>query len=76
MNETLKPYIMAGIAVTLIAVCVGVITFYPEAIKGEGLGIISTVVGASLACLKDVYSYEFGSSRGSREKDQLLAEKK
>lgn len=43
-----------------------------EDVPGEAVGIISTVTGIFGACLKDVYSFEFGSSRGSKEKDEHL----
>jgi len=36
-------------------------------------GIISTVAGIFGACLKDAYAFEFGSSRGSKEKDMTVA---
>jgi hypothetical protein len=39
----------------------------------EAIGVISTVAGVLGACLKDVYAFEFGSSRGSKEKDDTVA---
>ena len=38
------------------------------------VGIISTVAGIFGACLRDAFQFEFGSSRGSRDKDELLAQ--
>jgi hypothetical protein len=42
-------------------------------LPGEAVGIISTVAGIFGACLKDAYAFEFGSSRGSKEKDSTVA---
>ncbi len=42
-------------------------------LPGEVVGIISTVSGIFGACLKDAYSFEFGSSRGSKEKDDRIS---
>lgn len=42
-------------------------------LPGEIIGIISTIAGIFGSCLKDAYSFEFGSSRGSKEKDQTVA---
>lgn len=41
-------------------------------IKPEVLAIFNMAVGALLKMLGDAFSFEFGSSRGSKEKDELL----
>jgi hypothetical protein len=51
-----------------------VLVFFRKDIPGEAVGIISTVAGIFGACLRDAYQFEFGSSRGSKEKDALIAE--
>jgi Flp pilus assembly protein TadB len=53
--------------------CLLSITLYQEHLPGEAVGIISTIAGIFGACLKDAYNFEFGSSRGSKEKDQTVA---
>jgi hypothetical protein len=53
--------------------CLYTLTRYCGALPGEAVGIISTVAGIFGACLKDAYAFEFGSSRGSREKDSVVA---
>ena len=45
------------------------LTFFKEVLSGEAIGIISTISGIFGSCLKDAFGFEFGSSRGSREKD-------
>lgn len=44
-------------------------------LKPEVLAIFNMAVGALLKMLGDAFSFEFGSSRGSKEKDELLAKK-
>lgn len=53
--------------------CLLSITLYQKNLPGEAVGIISTIAGIFGACLKDAYNFEFGSSRGSKEKDQTVA---
>lgn len=45
------------------------------ALKPEVLAIFNMAVGALLKMLGDAFSFEFGSSRGSKEKDELLAKR-
>lgn len=49
--------------------CLAAIAYFKETLPGEAVGIISTVAGIFGSCLKDAYSFEFGSSRGSKAKD-------
>jgi hypothetical protein len=53
--------------------CLVIITIYQDKLPGEAVGIISTIAGIFGSCLKDAYNFEFGSSRGSKEKDQTVA---
>jgi hypothetical protein len=46
-----------------------------ESIKPEVLAIFNMAVGALLKMLGDAFSFEFGSSRGSKDKDELLRRK-
>jgi hypothetical protein len=54
-------------------ICLAAIVFFQKALPGEAVGIISTIAGIFGSCLKDAYNFEFGSSRGSKEKDQTVA---
>jgi hypothetical protein len=56
-----------------LVICLAVIVVYHQSLPGEAIGIISTVAGIFGSCLKDAYNFEFGSSRGSKEKDQTVA---
>ncbi len=49
--------------------CLVALAHYKSELPGEAVGIISTIAGIFGSCLKDAYSFEFGSSRGSKSKD-------
>lgn len=53
--------------------CLLCLIFYRDSLPGEAVGIISTIAGIFGSCLKDAYAFEFGSSRGSKEKDDRVA---
>lgn len=59
-------------AVGLIA-CLVVLTFFRKDIPGEVVGLLSTIASIFGVCLRDAHQFEFGSSRGSKEKDALVA---
>jgi hypothetical protein len=65
--------IMVVSAVLGLGLCLGSLGIYGDSLPGEAVGIISTIAGIFGACLKDAYAFEFGSSRGSRQKDQAMA---
>lgn len=43
-----------------------------ESVKPEVLAIFNMAIGALLKMLGDAFAFEFGSSRGSKEKDDLI----
>ena len=53
--------------------CLVVLSVYRTEIPGEVVGLLSTISGIFGLCLRDAHQFEFGSSRGSREKDGLMA---
>lgn len=56
-----------------LVMCLLSLAFYSDILPGEAVGIISTIAGIFGSCLKDAYSFEFGSSRGSKIKDSTVA---
>ncbi|MDR3285361.1 MAG: hypothetical protein LBS83_01610 [Holosporales bacterium] len=56
-----------------LVMCLFSLAFYSDVLPGEAVGIISTIAGIFGSCLKDAYSFEFGSSRGSKMKDTTVA---
>jgi hypothetical protein len=65
--------IMVIAAALGLVACLAVICLFNKSLPGEAIGIISTVAGIFGSCLKDAYAFEFGSSRGSKEKDLTVA---
>ncbi len=72
-HKNVRADIMVVSAAMGLVMCLASLAFYSEALPGEAVGIISTVAGIFGACLKDAYAFEFGSSRGSKEKDVAVA---
>ena len=52
--------------------CLVVLSVFRKEVPGEVVGLLSTIAGIFGLCLRDAHQFEFGSSRGSREKDALL----
>ena len=73
-RNTRADLMVAGAGAILIA-CLVALVSYRANLPGEAVGIISTIAGIAGACLKDAFQFEFGSSRGSKEKSDLLAKR-
>lgn len=54
--------------------CMGVLIVFRQDMPGEVVGLLSTLIGIFGLCLRDAHQFEFGSSRGSREKDVSLSD--
>lgn len=52
--------------------CLVVLSMFRKEIPGEVVGLLSTIAGLFGLCLRDAHQFEFGSSRGSKEKDALM----
>ena len=61
-----------AVVIGLIA-CLAVLGLYREKMPGEVVGIVSTIAGIFGSCLKDYFQFEFGSSRSSRQKDEVIS---
>ncbi len=72
-RHNMRADIMVISAAVGLVMCLVSLAFYSEALPGEAVGIISTIAGIFGACLKDAYAFEFGSSRGSKDKDSTVA---
>lgn len=72
-KSTRRADIMVFAAMLGLALCLLSLGLYQDNLPGEAVGIISTIAGIFGACLKDAYAFEFGSSRGSRQKDETMA---
>ncbi len=72
-RSNLRADIMVVSAAFGLISCLVMITLYRTNLPGEAVGIISTIAGIFGSCLKDAYAFEFGSSRGSKMKDNKLS---
>lgn len=72
-DRNLRADIMVLSAALGLVFCLCSLAYYSTTLPGEAVGIISTVAGIFGACLKDAYAFEFGSSRGSKDKDLAMA---
>lgn len=71
-NNRRADVMIIGAVVGLLA-CLFVLVRFQGQVPGEVVGIVSTVAGLFGACLRDAFQYEFGSSRGSADKSDLIA---
>lgn len=55
--------------------CLVVLAVFYKDLPGEATALISTVASIFGICLRDAHNFEFGTSRSSRDKDALLAQK-
>ncbi|MGN6671068.1 MAG: hypothetical protein ACTHJ4_05980 [Candidatus Nucleicultricaceae bacterium] len=71
-KSNIRGDIMVISAALGLLLCLFSLAFYRSIMPGEAVGIISTIAGIFGSCLKDAYAFEFGSSRGSKEKDMAV----
>lgn len=53
--------------------CLVAIVWLRDSLSGEAITLITTLASYFGLSLRDAHQFEFGSSRGSRDKDELLA---
>lgn len=63
---------MIASVITGLLTCLGTLVMFKGQMPGEVVGIVSTISGGLLKCLSDAFQYEFGSSRGSAQKSEML----
>lgn len=64
-------WMIVGDLVGLVA-CMVILIFFKKDIPAEVAGILNIIAAGLVLCLRDAHQFEFGSSRGSKEKDALL----
>jgi hypothetical protein len=72
-RSNVRADIMVVAAAIGLILCLLSLAFFSKELPGEAVGVISTIAGIFGICLKDAYTFEFGSSRGSKEKDDSIA---
>ena len=74
IGHNIRADILAFLAVGGLVICVWFVARDSE-LPERAVNAIMFVAGVLAAAVRDVYSFEFGSSRGSKEKDALLAKR-
>jgi len=59
----------------ILALCYIVNEISGETLKAEVIAVYNMAIGALLKMLGDAFAFEFGSSRGSKEKDELMSKR-
>lgn len=72
-RRNVRADVMVALDALGLIVCLLVLALYSERLAGEAIALISTVASIFGLCLRDAHQFEFGSSRGSAEKTELLA---
>lgn len=65
--------VMVVLDVLGIIACLAVLALYRTELPSEAVTLLSAIAGIFGMNLRDAHQFEFGSSRGSREKDALIA---
>lgn len=63
---------LAVAIITLIGVIIVLLMVHPVTLDDKISGMLTMLIGVLTACLKDVYSFFFGSSKGSTTKDDTI----
>lgn len=71
LNRNLMPYMALGTIVIVLSLFY-VLIFSPSVIKAESRDVMMYILGVLSAVLTQIYSYYFGSSAGSAEKQRTI----
>ncbi len=71
-NDTAK-WMIIGDLVGLLA-CLVALIFFKKDMPAEVASLLNVIAAGLVLCLRDAHQFEFGSSRGSKEKDAALSE--
>jgi hypothetical protein len=72
-RRNVRADVMVALDAVGLMVCLVVLALFSDRLAGEAIALISTVASIFGLCLRDAHQFEFGSSRGSAEKTELLA---
>ncbi len=72
-RRNVRADVMVALDAVGLVVCLLVLAIYRRELAGEVIALISTIASIFGLCLRDAHQFEFGSSRGSQEKTELLA---
>ena len=72
-RRNVRADVMVAIDAVGLIVCLLVLCLYRKDLPGEAVALISTIAGFFGLGLRDAHQFEFGSSRGSKDKDDVTA---
>ena len=73
-RSNVRADVMVIAAAIGLVLCLVSLACFSRELPGEAVGVISTIAGIFGICLKDAYTFEFGSSRGGKQKtDDTIA---
>jgi len=73
-RSNVRADVMVMAAALGLVLCLVSLACFSKEMPGEAVGVISTITGIFGICLKNAYTFEFGSSRGDRQKtDDTIA---
>jgi hypothetical protein len=67
-----KGFLATGIII-VVSFLAFMLLFKSTAMDDKVAGAFMTILGVLISCMKDVYSYFFGSSSGSASKDEVIS---
>jgi hypothetical protein len=67
--------VMVAVDALGLLACLVVLALYRQGQPGKVVTLITTIASIFGLCLRDAHQFEFGSSRGSQEKTELLGRK-
>lgn len=66
-------WMIVGDLIGLLA-CLVALLFFKKDMPAEVASLLNIIAAGLVLCLRDAHQFEFGSSRGSKEKDAMLGE--
>lgn len=63
--------VLLTVATVIMIACIAVLCLLPD-LPAEARGFVTAVGSLMAGCVKEAFSYEYGSSRGSAAKNELL----
>lgn len=58
--------------ITVVSILAFILIAHPTSMDDKTSGAFMTLLGVLMGCLKDVYGFFFGSSKGSKDKDDAM----
>jgi len=65
--------VMVLLDVVGLIACLVVLSLFRRDMPAEVVGLLTTIATAFALCLRDAHQFEFGSSRGSMEKSEMIS---